>query len=71
MLVLSRKTEEKIILTNGDGDDIVITVVELDRGRVKLGISAPPDVKIYRDELLGRLEGRKQKEEVAPGAVST
>lgn len=48
MLVLSRKLGEKIRI----GDDIVITVVDIDRGKIRLGIEAPRDVPIYRQELL-------------------
>ena len=48
MLVLSRRTEESIIID----DDIKITVLGLDsRGEVKLGIEAPDDVVIVREEL--------------------
>jgi carbon storage regulator len=48
MLVLSRKLGEKIYI----GDNICITVVDIDRGKVRLGIEAPRDVPIYRQELL-------------------
>lgn len=48
MLVLSRKHNEKIHI----GDNIVITVVDIDRGKVRLGIEFPRDVAIYRHELL-------------------
>ena len=48
MLVLSRKLGEKIRI----GDNICITVVDIDRGKIRLGIEAPRDVPIYRDELL-------------------
>lgn len=48
MLVLSRKLGEKIYI----GDNICVTVVDIDRGRVRLGIEAPRDVPIYRQELL-------------------
>ena len=48
MLVLSRKLGEKIFI----GDNICITVVDIDRGKIRLGIEAPRDVKIYRQELL-------------------
>jgi carbon storage regulator len=48
MLVLSRKTGEKIYI----GDNICITVVDIDRGKIRLGIEAPRDVPIYRHELL-------------------
>jgi len=48
MLVLSRKLGEKIYI----GDNICITVVDIDRGKIRLGIEAPRDVSIYRQELL-------------------
>lgn len=48
MLVLSRKLGEKIHI----GDDIVITVVDIDRGKIRLGIEAPRSTPIYRQELL-------------------
>jgi carbon storage regulator len=48
MLVLSRKLGEKIYI----GDNICITVVDIDRGKIRLGIDAPRNVPIYRQELL-------------------
>ena len=48
MLVLSRKRSEQIRI----GDNIVITIVRFDRNQVRLGIKAPPDVVIVREELL-------------------
>ena len=48
MLVLSRKLGEKIYI----GDNICITVVDIDRGKIRLGIEAPRDVPIFRQELL-------------------
>lgn len=48
MLVLSRKLGEKIFI----GEHICITVVDIDRGKIRLGIEAPRDVSIYRQELL-------------------
>jgi len=47
MLVLSRKESERIRV----GDSIVITVVRLTKDRVRLGIEAPDDVLVLRDEL--------------------
>ncbi len=52
MLVLSRKLDEKIAI----GDNIEITVVEIRGDTVKIGISAPKDVKIYRGELLEAIQ---------------
>ncbi len=51
MLVLSRKLGEKIIIGEGDRT-ITITVVDIDRGKIRLGIEAPREVAIYRQELL-------------------
>ena len=48
MLVLSRKLGEKIYI----GENVCITVVDIDRGKIRLGIEAPRDVPIYRQELL-------------------
>ena len=48
MLVLSRKQFEGIQI----GADIRIKVVKVDRNQVRLGIEAPPDVLIVRDELV-------------------
>jgi carbon storage regulator len=47
MLVLSRKLDERILI----GDSIVVTVISVGRGRVRLGIEAPPDVPVLRREL--------------------
>ena len=48
MLVLSRKLNEKIVI---DGN-ITITVVKIDRNQVRIGIEAPGDVPVYREEIL-------------------
>ncbi len=47
MLILSRKLKESIRI----GDDVVIHVLSVSGGRVKLGIEAPNDVGIVREEL--------------------
>ncbi len=48
MLILSRKLNEKIIIDDGR---ITVQVVRLDRDSVKLGIQAPPDVPVHREEI--------------------
>ncbi|MFH1267860.1 MAG: carbon storage regulator [Planctomycetota bacterium] len=52
MLVLSRRERERIRL----GDSIVVTVVRVTGDRVRLGIEAPGDVLVLRDELVPRNE---------------
>jgi carbon storage regulator len=51
MLVLSRKEGERILL----GDNIVITLVRCAGGKARIGIEAPQECKIIREELVGRL----------------
>ena len=47
MLVLSRKLGEKIVI----GDNIVVTVVKIDRNQIRIGIEAPQEVPVYREEI--------------------
>lgn len=47
MLVLSRKLGEKIVI----GENIVVTVVKIDRNQIRIGIEAPHEVPVYREEI--------------------
>jgi carbon storage regulator len=51
MLVLTRKSGEGIII----GEDIRITILENKEGRIRIGIEAPPEKKIYRTEVYERI----------------
>lgn len=51
MLALSRKKDEAIIID----DDIEITIIEIKGDQVKLGISAPKSVPIYRKEVYAQI----------------
>ena len=51
MLVLSRKAEESMFI----GDDIKITVLDIRGGQVRIGITAPQDIKIHREEVYYRI----------------
>jgi carbon storage regulator len=62
MLVLSRKINEKIVI---DGN-IVVTVVKIDRNQVRIGIEAPGDVRVFREEIVGTA-ARRAEELVAAG----
>jgi len=52
MLVLTRQVEEDIRI----GQDICVRVLSVQGGQVRIGIDAPPDVPIYRGELLAAVE---------------
>jgi carbon storage regulator len=47
MLVLTRKTNQSIMI----GDDIEVSVLAVSRDKIRLGISAPKDVPVYRKEV--------------------
>ena len=50
MLVLSRKPSEKIVI----GTDMVVTVLSVDGDRVKLGVDAPRNIRVDRNEVYER-----------------
>jgi carbon storage regulator len=51
MLVLTRKPGEGIVI----GDDIIIKIIEMKGGGIRIGIEAPVDRKIYRQEIYDRI----------------
>lgn len=52
MLVLTRKSGEGILI----GDNIKVVVVEVKGNQVKLGIEAPADVTVYREEVYRKIQ---------------
>jgi len=60
MLVLSRKKNESIIINN----DITVTVVEIRGDKVRLGIVAPKEVPVHRQEVFEAIHGK------APGSAT-
>ena len=52
MLVLTRKVGEQIHI----GDDIMVSVIEIDRGSIRLGIEAPRHITILRQEVYQRIQ---------------
>ncbi|MEA3466141.1 MAG: carbon storage regulator CsrA [Thermodesulfobacteriota bacterium] len=51
MLVLTRKVGEGIII----GDDVKLTIIEIKGGSIRIGIDAPRDKKIHRQEVYDRI----------------
>ncbi len=58
MLVLSRRLGEKIVLP---GLGITVQVVAIRKGAVQIGITAPPDVSIRREEILNKPRARAEQ----------
>jgi len=66
MLLLTRKLGENIRI----GDDVKITIVEVKGNHVKLGIDAPPSVKVHREEIYERIqEENRRAQAVKPEAT--
>ena len=61
MLVLSRYRDESIYI----GDDVIITVVDIRGDRVRIGVQAPPDVSVHRQEVYEAIK-KEYKEPTAP-----
>jgi len=64
MLVLSRKKNESIVINN----DITVTVVEIRGDKVRLGIVAPKEVPVHRQEVYEAIHG-KPPDEAPPAAL--
>jgi carbon storage regulator len=52
MLILSRRVNERILI----GDDIEVFIVDIKGDQVKVGIKAPREVKVYRQEVLAEIQ---------------
>jgi len=64
MLVLSRKKNESIVINN----DITVTVVEIRGDKVRLGIVAPKEVPVHRQEVYDAIHGKDAAEPVSAPA---
>ncbi len=52
MLILSRKIDESIVI----GEDVEVSIVDIKGEQVKLGIKAPKEVKVYRQEVFTAIQ---------------
>jgi len=57
MLVLSRHRDESIMI----GDDVVITIVDIRGDKVRLGIDAPQDIPVHRQEVYDAIKRENQR----------
>ena len=64
MLVLSRQRDESIII----GDNIVITIVDIRGDKVRLGIQAPKEIPVHRQEVYEAIQ-RESGQAKEPGPV--
>ena len=64
MLALSRKKNEAIVINN----DIEVTVLEIKGDQVKIGITAPKSVPVYRKEVYAQIKDANRAASVSDGA---
>lgn len=57
MLVLTRKIGERIRI----GDEVTVQVLEVRGGQVRLGLAAPAEVRIFREEVFRAIENQNQQ----------
>ena len=66
MLILSRKLNESIII----GDRVVVRILRINKDTVKIGIEAPVDLKVHREEVLRfPPKPKARKGEVSPDPI--
>ena len=66
MLILTRRIGETLII----GDDVNITVLGVKGNQVRLGINAPKDVSVHREEIYLRIQQEKQGSDTEESGVS-
>ena len=64
MLILSRKIDQKIRI----GENITLTIIEIRGDQVKIGIEAPKEVKVFRQEVLAAIQN-ENKQAAASGSL--
>lgn len=67
MLILTRRVGETLVI----GDDVNVTVLGVKGNQVRLGINAPKDVSVHREEIYQRIQQEKRGDAPAPDAEAS
>lgn len=65
MLILTRRVGETLVI----GDDVTVTVLGVKGNQVRIGVNAPKDVSVHREEIYERIQRERQGGEAEQGAT--